>query len=926
MTRLVAFVAAPALLVATLPLLWHIIVDDRALLADRADMAIAEGRSAAVSALDGAFKYEAQAAAKKIAVIADASSVQLIDNDGAVLARVVRTADASKQPDVHLPRWQRVVLDHLPEIAPPEMHILRDLDINGDPVGSVEVVVLPRPVLNSALAPLLRALLFMLPVVIFVIVVAARMRRQIATPIAHLLETMDQVAHTQDYSIRATPGGPNEVGSLIVSFNEMSQQIHARNQRLAEHRRKLQELVIERTKNFEQAARQAEKASQAKGDFLARMSHEIRTPMNGVVGMAELLENSGLEDQQQHMVQTMRSSADALLEIINDILDFSKIEAGQLQVLETGFSPVELMEEVCEFLAPQAHERNLELICDIGADVPQKCSGDPIRLRQILVNLLGNAIKYTERGHIIARAAATGPANGKVGLRIEIEDTGFGIPEGQLDTIFEAFTQGDSFETRKHGGTGLGLAITRELVTLLGGAVGATSKLGVGSTFWVTLPLTVPEGTQPAAKSFSAGVNSVLIVQDDQSAAKALATLLESGGARVWMTRTGNHAIDRIALDKFGLVLIDELLPDMTGVELIDRLRARPLSAPVPLVLMTSSRPAAAAATLSINSSSAPDARMSKPVRRARLRAAIDHALGHGGSGDDQPVVAAKQERLNLRVLLVEDSQVNREVAVGMLESLGCKVECAHDGSVGVEQALSWSFNLVLMDCQMPLMDGFEATRRIRAAEAANGRDPIPIVALTANALQGDRERCLQSGMTDFISKPFTMKKLHDVLLAATGASNTTVTSATDPVANVAAPGGTRDSEARDESGQSGTGSALPIVDMDHIAELRGLGRPQMVERAASLFQKQAEKNLDEVDVALNARGAAEVERAAHALKSAALSIGGRRFAAIASDCEQAARSGDLDAAGRLASQLRPEFTSLCQALAEIAAEGVRAA
>lgn len=622
----------------------------------------------------------------------------------------------------------------------------------------------------------------------------------------------------------------------------------------------------------------------------------------------------------------MRSSADALLEIINDILDFSKIEAGQLQVLETGFSPVELMEEVCEFLAPQAHERNLELICDIGADVPQKCSGDPIRLRQILVNLLGNAIKYTERGHIITRATATGPANGKVGLRIEIEDTGFGIPEGQLDTIFEAFTQGDSFETRKHGGTGLGLAITRELVTLLGGAVGATSKLGVGSTFWVTLPLTVPEGTQPAAKSFSAGVNSVLIVQDDQSAAKALATLLESGGARVWMTRTGNHAIDRIALDKFGLVLIDELLPDMTGVELIDRLRARPLSAPVPLVLMTSSRPAAAAATLSINSSSAPDARMSKPVRRARLRAAIDHALGHGGSGDDQPVVAAKQERLNLRVLLVEDSQVNREVAVGMLESLGCKVECAHDGSVGVEQALSWSFNLVLMDCQMPLMDGFEATRRIRAAEAANGRDPIPIVALTANALQGDRERCLQSGMTDFISKPFTMKKLHDVLLAATGASNTTVTSATDPVADVAAPGGTRDSEARDESGQSGTGSALPIVDMDHIAELRGLGRPQMVERAASLFQKQAEKNLDEVDVALNARGAAEVERAAHALKSAALSIGGRRFAAIASDCEQAARSGDVDAAGRLASQLRPEFTSLCQALAEIAAEGVRAA
>ncbi len=916
LTRLFTFVAAPAFLVAIVPLLWQVVVDDRAMLAGRVDTAIEEGRSAAVAALDDAFEYEAKAAAKKIARIADATSVRLMDVNGTEIARVVRTADTLHQPDSRIPDWQQVALDHLPKISSPELRIFRDLEINGDPVGSVEVVVSPQPVLNSLLAPLVWALLFMLPVAIFVFVVAARMRRQIAKPISQLLETMDQVAHSQDYSVRAEPGGPDEVGSLSVSFNEMLQQIHARNQRLADHRRKLQELVIERTKNFEQAARQAEKASQAKGDFLARMSHEIRTPMNGVVGMAELLENTGLEQQQQHMVQTMRSSADALLEIINDILDFSKIEAGQLQVLETAFSPVEILEEVCEFLAPQAHERNLELICDIAATVPQKCSGDPIRLRQVLVNLLGNAIKYTEKGHIVVRAAATELADAKVQLRIEVEDTGYGVPEGQLETIFEAFTQGDSFETRKHGGTGLGLAITRELVTLLGGEVKATSKLGTGSTFWVTLPLAVPEGTPPAAGTFSAGVNSVLIVQDDQSAAKALAALLEAGGARVWMTRSGQQAIDRIALDKFGLVMIDELLPDMTGVELVDRIRSAQVSAAVPLVLMTSSKPAVAVATMSIKSSSAPNARMSKPVRRARLRAAIDFALGRGGTVDDQARAAIKQARLNLRVLLVEDSQVNREVAVGMLESLGCKVECAGDGSVGVEQALSWGFDLVLMDCQMPLMDGFEATRRIRATEASTGREPMPIVALTANALQGDRERCLESGMTDFISKPFTMKKLHDVLRAATSPVTADTTPAADP----------DDDAARDQNGRSGTGSPLPIVDMAHIAELRSLGRPQIIPRAISLFQKQAEKNLEEVDAALHAGGAANVERAAHALKSAALSIGGRRFAATASDCEQAARNGDLKAAGRFASQLRPEFTSLCQTLGEIADDGVRAA
>ncbi|MBM2854604.1 MAG: Hpt sensor hybrid histidine kinase [Steroidobacteraceae bacterium] len=925
LTRLFAFVAAPALLVAIVPLLWHVVVDDRAMLVNQVDKAIEEGRSTAVPAIDGAFTYEAKVAATKIARIANASLVRLMNNDGTVVARVARTADALRQADSRIPGWQQAVLDYLPEISSPELRISRVLEINGDPVGSVEVVVSPPPILHSAFAPLLRALLIMLPVAIFVFVVAARMRRQIAHPIGHLLETMDQVAHTQDYSIRAEPGGPNEVGSLIISFNEMIQQIHSRNLRLAEHRRKLQELVIERTKNFEQAARQAEKASQAKGDFLARMSHEIRTPMNGVVGMAELLENTGLADQQQHMVQTMRSSADALLEIINDILDFSKIEAGQLQVLETGFSPVELLEEVCEFLAPQAHERNLELVCDIAATVPETCRGDPIRLRQIIVNLLGNAIKYTERGHIIVRATATEPAEASVQLRIEVEDTGFGVPEEQLETIFEAFTQGDSFETRKHGGTGLGLAITRELVTLLGGEVKATSRLGTGSTFWVTLPLAIPAGAPRAADSFSAGVNSILIVQDDESAAKALAALLEAIGAAAWITRTGHHAIERMALDNFGLVLIDELLPDMTGVELIDRIRSTPASTVVPLVLMTSSKPAAATATLLIKPSSAPDARMSKPVRRARLHRAIDHALGRGGSADDQSREAAIQARLNLRVLLVEDSQVNREVAVGMLESLGCKVECAHDGSVGVEQALSWGFDLVLMDCQMPLMDGFEATRRIRSKEASLGRAPLPIVALTANALQGDRERCLEAGMNDFISKPFTMKKLREVLRAATGSVATNTAPGADPAAG-AAPANARGDAACDENSQFGTGSALPIVDLAQIAELRSLNRPQIVPRAIALFKTQAEKNLDEVDASLNAFSIADVERATHSLKSAALSIGGRRFAAAAGDCEQAARSGDFKTAADLAVRLRPEFTSLCGVLEEIANEGAQAA
>jgi signal transduction histidine kinase/CheY-like chemotaxis protein len=922
---LVVIAAAPALLVAIVPLMWSIVVDHRAMLFHRIDAAVEESREIAVKALDNGHQTDAAAAADQIARVADAASVRMWDNDGALVAEIVHGAEASKPRAPDIPSWQLAMLEHLPEISWSELRIFRKLDFNGDPVGSVEVTVAPRPILPFVIMPLVRALLIMLPVAIIIIVVAARMRRQIAGPIGHLLETMDTVAYTQDFSTRAKPGGPDEIGSLVISFNEMLQQIHTRNLRLTEHRRKLQELVIERTKNFEQAARQAEKASQAKGDFLARMSHEIRTPMNGVVGMAELLENTELEDQQQRMVQTMRSSADALLDIINDILDFSKIEAGQLQVLETSFSPVDILEEVCELLAPQAHDRNLELVCDIDAAVPQRCSGDPIRLRQVVVNLLGNAIKYTEQGHIIVRAAVIRQDSSKAQLQIEVEDTGLGVPEEQLEAIFEPFTQGDSFETRKHGGTGLGLAITRELVTLLGGEVGAISKLGAGSTFWVKLPLALAPGPQPAAITVGEGVGSALIVQNNESAAKATAALLQAGGIRAWLARSGHQAIDCIAIDNFGLVLVDELLPDMTGLDLIDRIRSAQDSAGVRIVLMTSSRRIAAATAASGKPTSAPDARLSKPVRRARLCEAIDCALGRSIPSDEQRRGVAKEARLNLRVLLVEDSPVNREVAIGMLESLGCTVESAGDGSIGVEQALSWGFDLVLMDCQMPVMDGFQATRRIRAAEISAGRERMPIVALTANALQGDRERCLESGMTDFISKPFTIKKLHDVLEAATGPSTGETILAIDPVA-ADEPGNASADATPDETGQFRVECALPIVDAGQIAELRSLGRPQIIQQAMSLFQKQAQKNLDEVDAALHARNAADVERAAHALKSAALSIGGRRFAAAAKECEQAARNGDLTAACRFASKLRPEFTSFCHTLGKIVSEKVQAA
>jgi len=937
MSRLISMTALATSLVVIAALMLQAVTDQRQALLARADAAFTAQRELAVASLDLGDPAGADRAVQGIGLAAGANSVRMTGLDGTVIASFRQSAESAAAFEPRLPDWQRVALNYLPSIPLPEIRLRQVVDINGDPLGAIEATITTRPIAHGMFQLFKAALLALLGVMLVAMVIVRRTHTQIAAPVRHLLKTMDEVAHSQDYSLRATPKGPDEIGSLIVSFNEMLQQIHSRNQRLADHRRKLQELIIERTKSFEAAALEAERASRAKGDFLARMSHEIRTPMNGVVGMAELLENTRLEERQQNMLQTMRSSADSLLSIINDILDFSKIEAGQLTVLETEFSPIDLIEEVCELLAPRAHERDLELICDIDMDVPRRCGGDPIRLRQIVTNLLGNAVKYTEKGHIVLRATAAPKQDGKLELKIVVEDTGLGIAEQQLETIFDAFTQGDSFESRKHGGTGLGLAITKQLISVLGGDIGVTSTLGAGSRFWITLPLSAVSSTDAGQTSWNAGVGSALVVLQDELAAKALEKELQAGGMQVWSCQTGHRALERLALTSFGLVLVDEALPDMTGYELIARLRSGKATASVPIVMLTSSKPSTARIHAAEAQASPPDARIGRPVRRDQLREAVTRALSGGQPATAGPAAAASHPSLQLRVLLVEDSPVNREVAIGMLQSVGCTVETASDGSIGVEQALSWSYDVILMDCQMPLMDGFEATRRIRAAEAANGQPPMPIIALTANALQGDRERCLEAGMSDFVSKPFTIKKLFEALRAAKltdkqAAAPAPVVPAAEAVPSraQALPGQFPELVLFEETPAQDSSKTeqelLPVIDADRVAELRSLGRPQLVQQAATLFQKQALKDLKELAAAVQAGVVADVERTAHSLKSASLSVGGRRFAATASDCEQAARAGDLATASKLADQLRPDFVALRQALAEIQRDGSQAA
>ncbi len=841
-------------------------------------------RQAAATAALYSDAAAAQKAADQLTSASPGTEIEILNSRGRTLARGgTKAAGASGVLGVLLPKVRVAV--------PLETEYLA--------VGTMQ--------LATSRGPALAATLWLLPVqclalaiaVGFALLATGRLRSTTERPIQGLIETMEHVARDKDYGLKAQPDGPDEIGILINSFNDMLNQIRERDEHLAEHRRQLQEQVAERTRKLEEAAREAEHSSRAKGDFLARMSHEIRTPMNGVVGMAELLQNTALDQRQLRMLQTMRRSADALLEIINDILDFSKIEAGRLQVVSEDFGLVELVEEVCELLAAKAQERGLELVCDVDGSLPSFASGDPIRLRQVIVNLLGNAIKYTGQGHVVVRARNVAEGNAPLRLRVEVEDTGLGIPEEEIDSVFEAFTQVDSFETRKHGGTGLGLAITRQLVGILGGEVGVTSKVGQGSTFWFELPLQAAERS-PRREPWSLPESRILLVQSSEPSAAATRSLLERAGAKVVTVTTGQRALEKLALDgPYNLAIVDRRLPDMDGNEFLERFGSSGLAA-LPVVMLTpvvASGPAAQGATFE------PDEWLVKPVRRQRLAETVERALGLASAaapGRSEAVAGGALHDLGLKVLLVEDSPVNVEVAKGMLEALGCDVVAAGDGTLGVEHALGRHFDVVLMDCQMPLMDGYEATRRIRASESANGRPPVPIVAITANALPGDRERCLESGMTDFISKPFTIRKLQAVMQAVTGVAG-------------------REAGVDPASAPDSHAATYPVIEVGQIEELRSIGRPQVVRQAILLFLKQAAEKLDELHGCLDRGDLGAVAFAAHSLKSAALSVGGRRFAAIAGTCEAAARNGDAEAVRRDAPRLRPEFRSLCKALTELA-------
>ena len=721
---------------------------------------------------------------------------------------------------------------------------------------------------------------------------AARMRRLLA-------------GEKFSYDARATTraGTPIDIQVAVAPLLDESNQCVGRiavARDVTQHKRSEEALRL--------AREAAETASHAKSSFLARMSHEIRTPMNGVLGMTELLLETGLTGTQRKYAETVQRSGKNLLGIINDLLDFSKIEAGKLELEKVEMDLRRTIEDIVELLAERAHRKGLELACSIPGDLMTQVRGDPLRLGQILTSLLGNAIKFTEQGSVVIRVASVAQTAKNVTMRFEVADTGVGISQTALSRIFEEFSQVDGSTTRKHEGSGLGLAISKQLVEMMGGNIHVNSEFGVGSTFWFTISLEkqpVQSQGDPHAKPLGllTGVRA-LIVESSAVHRGILQGHMSNWEMSIRVAETPKQAIDLLAQAAarsvpFDIAVVDLGLPGMDALELARTIRARADIGKLRLVMLTRRH---------VDMRNAQDAGFNaclvKPVRQTMLYECLVNIM----AGRPQEALAAPAvskpattapTSVRGNILLVEDNLINQQVALGILQIQGYSVTVVSDGREALEAHAQGDFDLILMDCHMPEMDGYEATREIRRRERLSSGKRIPIVALTANAMARDREECLNAGMDDHLSKPFNMLVLQEML------------------ARWLAPTESKQTEAAELAAQA-TAKAAEVLDrqmLDQLSKVVTNGKPELLSRVIKLYLVESPKLIQQLQQAGMEDNAPQIASCAHALKSCSANVGATLLSRYCTDIEASARRGDTDDARKILAKVEAEHACVQSAL-----------